>query len=217
MAERLKISVYNIIEASVKSDWRGRWFDIFMMVLIITNVIAVIIETIPGLPLKYLSFLETFDTISVMIFSVEYVTRIWVCTENHEEGFEHPIKGRLKHMLTPLALIDLIAIAPFYLAMFVTFDFRFVRIFRMLRLLKLTRYSPAIETFAAVLKSQRRPLGAALLVMMMLLIFASSVVFMFEREAQTDAFACFTLYSRESKSFISFGSISKTIFMASIA
>jgi voltage-gated potassium channel len=189
MTQPLKIRVYDVIEASVRSDWKGRWFDIFMMVLIITNVIAVIIETIPGLNPVFLENLETFDTVSVIIFSIEYVTRIWVCTENQEEGFGHPVFGRLKHMVTPLALIDLIAIAPFYLAMFVTVDFRFVRIFRMLRLLKLTRYSPAIETFAAVLTSQRRPLGAALLVMMMLLIFASSVVFMFEREAQTEAFA----------------------------
>ncbi|MBC8267545.1 MAG: ion transporter [Rhodospirillaceae bacterium] len=189
MTKSLKIQVYDVIEASVRSDWKGRWFDIFMMALIITNVIAVIIETIPGLDPEHHSFLQAFDTLSVIIFSIEYVSRVWVCTENKEEGFEHPVMGRIKHMLTPLALIDLIAIAPFYLAFFVSVDLRFMRIFRLLRLLKLTRYSPAIETFAAVLKSQRRPLGAALLVMMMLLIFASSVVFMFEREAQTEAFA----------------------------
>lgn len=189
MTYPLKIRVYDIIEASVRSDWRGRWFDLAMMALIITNVIAVIIETIPGLDPEFRQWLGTFDTLSVIIFSIEYLTRLWVCTENKADGFEHPLIGRLKHMLTPLALIDLIAIAPFYLGMFVTFDFRFMRIFRMLRLLKLTRYSPAIETFAAVLASQRRPLGATLLVMMMLLVFSSSVVFMFEREAQSQAFA----------------------------
>ncbi|NQU57509.1 MAG: ion transporter [Rhodospirillales bacterium] len=189
MTQPLKTRVYDVIEASVRSDWKGRWFDLSMMVLIITNVIAVIVETIPGLNPKFQQGLETFDTVSVIIFSIEYLLRVWVCTENHAEGFDHPIMGRFKHMMTPLALIDLIAIAPFYLAFFVTVDLRFMRIFRLLRLLKLTRYSPAIETFASVLTSQRRPLGAALLVMMMLLIFASSVVFMFEREAQTEAFA----------------------------
>ena len=189
MTQPLKTKVYDVIEASVRGDWKGRWFDLFMMVLIISNVIAVIVETIPGLDPEHHIFLQAFDTISVMIFSVEYLTRLWVCTENKAEGFDRPIIGRLKHMLTPLALIDLIAIAPFYLAMFVSFDFRFMRIFRMLRLLKLTRYSPAIETFGAVIKSQRRPLGAALLVMMMVLVFASSVVYMFEREAQSEAFA----------------------------
>lgn len=189
MTKTFKLQVYDVIEASVRSDWKGRWFDLFMMVLIITNVIAVIIETIPGLDPDFHRSLEIFDTISVIIFSIEYLTRIWVCTENHEEGYDHPITGRLKHMISPLALIDFIAIAPFYLAMFISVDLRFMRIFRLLRLLKLTRYSPAIETFAAVMASQRRPLGAALLVMMMLLVFASSIVYMFEREAQSEAFA----------------------------
>ncbi len=189
MTQPLKTKVYDVIEASVRGDWKGRWFDLFMMVLIISNVIAVIVETIPGLDPEHHIFLQAFDTISVMIFSVEYLARLWVCTENQAKGFDRPVLGRLKHMLTPLALIDLIAIAPFYLAFFISFDFRFMRIFRMLRLLKLTRYSPAIETFGAVLKSQRRPLGAALLVMMMVLVFASSVVYMFEREAQPEAFA----------------------------
>lgn len=188
MTQSLKLQVYDIVEASVRSDWKGRWFDLSMMALIVANVIAVIVETIPGLDPEHHSILDTFDTISVVIFSIEYLTRLWVCTENQATGYGHPIIGRLKYMLTPMALIDLIAIAPFYLAIFVNIDLRFMRIFRLLRLLKLTRYSPAIETFGAVLKSQRRSLGAAIVVMMMLLVFASSVVYMLEHETQPEAF-----------------------------
>ena len=189
MAERLKISVYNIIEASVKSDWRGRWFDIFMMVLIITNVIAVVLETVPSLGAAYEAQFNAFDIFSVIIFTTEYLLRLWVCTENQLEGYGHPIAGRLKYMVTPMALIDFVAIAPFYLAMFISVDLRFMRVFRLLRLLKLTRYSPAIETFAAVIASQKRALGAALLVMIIMLVFASSIVYLFEKDTQTETFA----------------------------
>lgn len=189
MQPSLKTRIYDIIEASVSGDWKGRWFDLAMMILIIANVIAVIIETLPGLPSPFLHILDIFDVVSVMIFTVEYALRVWVSTENRSEGMAAPFLGRVKYMLTPLALIDLIAIAPFYLSMFIGLDLRFMRIFRLLRLLKLTRYSPAIETFAAVLHSQRRPLAATVMVMMMLLVFASSIVYMFERDVQSQAFA----------------------------
>lgn len=189
MSLPLKTVVYEIIESSVKGDWRGRWFDLFMMALIITNVVAVVLETVPEIGAAYGSQFNAFDVFSVIVFTIEYLLRLWVCTENRVEDYEHPIRGRLKYMITPMALIDLIAIAPFYLAMFVSVDLRFMRVFRLLRLLKLTRYSPAIETFAAVLASQRRPLGAAIMVMMIMLVFASSIVYMFEKDTQTEAFA----------------------------
>jgi len=185
----MKTTVYDVIESSIKSDWRGRWFDLFMMVLIITNVIAVVLETVPAMGQAYASQFQAFDVFSVMVFTIEYLLRLWVCTENQAEGYEHPVKGRLKYIMTPMALIDLIAIAPFYLAMFVSVDLRFMRVFRLLRLLKLTRYSPAIETFAAVIASQRRPLGAAIMVMMIMLVFASSIVYMFEKDTQVEDFA----------------------------
>jgi len=189
MSQSLRIQIYDILESDVKGDWRSRTFDKFMMALIILNVTAVIIETLPGLEKHHYAALDSFDVFSVMIFTVEYLARLWVCTENQAEGFEHPIRGRLKFMVTPLALIDIIAIAPFYLAMFFTLDLRFMRVFRLLRLLKLTRYSPAIATFAAVINQQRRPLGAAVVVMMLLLVFASSTVYLFEKGAQPEDFA----------------------------
>ncbi len=189
MQKPLKRRLYDIIESPARARPSSRWFAVAMMTLIIANVAAVIVETLPGLSPQMIEGLALFDTVSVLVFTVEYGLRLWVCTEQQTGTNGHPVLGRLKYMISPLALIDLIAIVPFYLAMFVTLDLRFLRIFRLLRLLKLTRYSPAIETFAAVLKSQRRPLAAAVMVMMMLLVFASSVVFLFERGAQPEAFA----------------------------
>ena len=87
------------------------------------------------------------------------------------------------------ALIDMAAILPFYLSMIISMDLRFMRVFRLLRLLKLTRYSPALESFADVIKHERRPLAAALLIMTILWVFSSSIAYMFEKDAQPEAFA----------------------------
>jgi len=189
MAVALKKTVYEIMETSVQEDWRGRWFDRFMMVLIVTNVAAVVFETVEQLVVRLDTFFTVFEIFSVFVFTVEYVLRLWVCTEDDSELYRHPIHGRLKYAVTPAALIDLLAIAPFYLSVFFTIDLRFLRVFRLLRLLKLTRYSQAMEAFATVIRSEIRGLGAALLIIIMLLVFSSSIVFLLEREAQPEIFA----------------------------
>ena len=186
---RLKTRVYGILESSASGNWLGRWFDRFMIVLIVINVLAVILESVESLAATAPDFFWTFELFSVVVFTVEYLARVWVCTENPEPGYGHPVLGRLRQMATPMALIDLIAILPFYLAFVVSVDLRFMRVFRLLRLFKLTRYSSALETLGAVVYGQRRPLGAALMIMLIVLVFASSIVYLFEHEAQPETFA----------------------------
>ena len=181
--------VFNVIDSTTPGNWKGLWFDRLMTVLILTNVSAVILETVEELAREYDGFFFGFELFSVAVFSVEYVLRVWACVEEPEAVPSPPLRRRLRFMGTPLALIDAVAILPFYLSFFLAVDLRFMRIFRLLRLLKLTRYSPALATFAAVLHGQRRSLGAALLVMLTLLIFASSIAYMFEKDAQPEAFA----------------------------
>ncbi len=188
MMALLKTRIFEIIESPEPGDWEGRWFDRFMIVLILANVFAVVLETVAELALAYGDFFLGFEVFSVTIFTIEYLSRLWVCTED-KTGGGHPIIVRLKYALTPGALIDLVAFLPFYLSMFLTIDLRFMRIFRLMRLLKLTRYSPALESFATVIKSESRTLGAAMLVMAILLVFAASFVYLLEKKTQPEAFA----------------------------
>ena len=186
---RLKARVYGILESSASGNWLGRWFDRFMIALIVINVIAVILESVESLAAAAADFFWTFELFSVAVFTVEYLARVWACTENPAPGYGHPVLGRLRQMATPMAVIDLIAILPFYLAFVVSVDLRFMRVFRLLRLFKLTRYSSALETLGIVVYGQRRPLGAALMIMLIVLVSASSIVYLFEHDAQPDAFA----------------------------
>ncbi|MBT5033445.1 MAG: cyclic nucleotide-binding domain-containing protein [Rhodospirillaceae bacterium] len=185
----LKIEIYKIIESSAPGDRRrGRWFNRFMVFLILTNVACVVLETVEAINQELSEFFYTFELISVVIFTVEYVFRLWVCTEHDNEAYTHPIKGRIKYAMSPLALIDLLAIAPFFLGIFFSIDLRFMRVFRILRLLKLTRYNPALESFGAVVRTEGSALGALFMLIMVLVVVFACLVYMAEHIAQPDAF-----------------------------
>ena len=187
-SKSLRYRLNALLEGTGEHQTASRFLDAFLVVLITGNVAAVVLETVPELASNYDGFFHNFEIFSVVVFSIEYLARLWTCVDREDVRFRPPLKGRIRYVLSPMALIDLIAIAPFYLAFFVGFDLRFVRVFRLLRLLKLTRYSAALSLVGSVLYTERRPLGAAGMVMLVLLVFASSFVYLAERSAQPEAF-----------------------------
>jgi len=114
---------------------------------------------------QYATEFAIFNVISVIIFSIEDVLRVWACTES--QRFDHPsrLKARLRYMMTPTALIDFIAIAPFYISLFVAIDLRYLRLFRVLRLLKLTHYFKSFNIFLTVIAKEFKNIVAAILMM----------------------------------------------------
>ena len=188
MAPRLRAHLYDILE---KRDSDSRWgiiVDSFLVVLILVNVLAVILESVGDIQESYGAFFFAFEVFSVTIFTVEYLARLWVVVDDPHETPYGAFGARWRYMVSPMAIIDLLAILPFYLSFFVAVDLRFLRVFRLLRLLKLTRYSPALLTVGRVFAAQRRSLAAAMMIMMTLLIFGGSVSYLLEREAQPEHF-----------------------------
>lgn len=184
-----KRRLFEIIEAGASGDIISKGFDLFMVCLIFLNVLAVVLETVGHLAERLGDLFFWFEIFSVAAFTIEYAARVWTCTEKPHEKYSHPITGRLRFMASPLALIDLLAILPFYLSVFVTFDLRFLRVFRLLRILKLTRYSGAMDTLIVVFRNERKPLFAAITIMLTLLVFLSGIVYFLERDAQPEAFS----------------------------
>ena len=185
----IRLRVHEFLELSHPDDRWGVGFDYFMMVLIVLNVFAIIFETVSALDRLMGGFFFAFEVFSVAIFTVEYGLRVWSCTEDRINNYGHPIFGRLRFMVSPMAIIDFLAFAPFYLSAVFGVDLRILRIFRLLRLLKLTRYSPALLIIGAVMRSQQKALTAAVFIMLTALLFSSSIVFLFEREIQPEKFA----------------------------
>ena len=131
-----------------------------------------------------------FEAASVAVFTVEYLLRLWTCTT--ETKFARPVMGRLKFIVSPLALLDLMAILPFYVALLNLpwIDLRVLRATRLAgRVARLGRYSSGIRTLALVLQSKKNELLSVILVLLLLLLLASSLVFYAESGAQPDKFS----------------------------
>ncbi|MBN2488179.1 MAG: ion transporter [Methanosarcinaceae archaeon] len=190
MREKVKKRVFEILEVASDGDVFSRMVDIFIMALILTNVMAVILETVGSLADRYMLFFNTFELFSVAIFTLEYVLRLWTCTA--DKRFTHPLKGRFKFAVTPLALVDLLAILPFFLPMIIPLDLRFMRalrLFRFFRLLKMSRYSDSLRTFAVVFKTKKEELVMSMFFILVLLVISSSLMYFCENGAQPEAFS----------------------------
>ncbi|MGC8744112.1 MAG: potassium channel family protein [Verrucomicrobiia bacterium] len=147
-------------------------------------------ETVQSISQRYSSLFSGFEIFSVSIFTIEYLLRLWSCTSN--PVYHHRIAGRIRFALTPLALIDLLAILPFYLPMFMKLDLRIIRIlrlFRFLRLFKLARYSESIKILANVFKRKKDELLILSFVLFVLLTIASTFMYFVENEAQPKVFS----------------------------
>ena len=132
--------VYNSLELSSRKYSFSWWVDIFIFVLILLSVIAIILESVPWLRTNYRQAFYYFEIFTVVAFTIEYLLRLWASVES--PVFNGSIVGRVKYIFSFYAIIDLLAILPFYLGLFI-FDLRFLRIlrkFRIVRILKILRF-----------------------------------------------------------------------------
>ena len=184
----MKAQLYHILEAGKTSDRASFIFDVAMTLLIIANVVAFSLETVPHISEQHGPKLDLFNIISVAVFTIEYVLRIWVCTEHGPYQRLSAFQARVRFVRTPMMVIDFLAIAPFYLSFIIGIDLRVLRVFRLLRFFKLARYSPALMSLSRVFWQERRALGAAMIIMSGALLLSSTLLYFIEREAQPEAF-----------------------------
>ncbi|MEO1248623.1 MAG: cyclic nucleotide-gated ion channel [Pseudomonadota bacterium] len=181
--------VFELLDGQTEETRAEKFVDRALAVLIVISVTAAILETVPEFGARHASLFFAIEAATVAVFTVEYVLRLWSCVEGNEPGKRRPIRDRLAYAVRPLPLVDLMAIAPFYLAGFLGIDLRWLRLFRLIRVLKLTRYSPALGTLAAVVYSQRRALVGAAFIMSLMILAAACLMYLAEHRAQPEAFA----------------------------
>jgi voltage-gated potassium channel len=177
-----------LLELTRRDDFTARAVEIGLISLISANGLAVVLESVPSIGSDHASFFELFELFSILVFTVEYVARLWSIVELGNPKYKHPLWGRLRYAATPLAVVDLLAILPFYLSFFLPIDLRVMRVLRLVRLFKLTRYSEAMDLMFAALRQELSAIGAALVVLVLLLVIAASLAYVAEHEAQPEAF-----------------------------
>lgn len=178
--------VHGWLEASVDTSLTGRVVNMLLIVLISLNVLAVALETVDELLQHYQHWFAAFETLSVIVFSVEYSLRLWVCVE--DERYAHLPHPRWSYATSAMAMVDLLAILPFFLGLLFTLDLRFLRVLRLLRVFKLTRYSSAMNLLLDVFREEASSLFAGFFILFVLLVLAASGAYLVEHSAQPDKF-----------------------------
>jgi voltage-gated potassium channel len=189
MYERIKYRVYDILVETDDDETIDRVVAVFLILLIIINAIAVVLETVDSLNARYGSIFYAIEIVSITIFTLEYFLRLWIAPLNPR--YAHPFWGRVRYAFSLLAIIDLLAILPAFLPLIFTFDLRivrFLRIFRLFRLFKLSGYVRSLHSLNDVVRSKKEELVVTVVMIMMLLLFASSLMYLVETDAQPDKF-----------------------------
>ena len=187
-ASTLRHKVHVVLEAGRSSGRLGLLFEIFLIVLIVANAVAVSLDSIQSIGVAYRNWFQAFELLSVAIFTVEYGLRIWAAPEDPRYA-KRRVADRLRYVLQPYMLIDLVAIAPAYIALFIPFaDLRILRLFRLFRLLKIARYSPAVSTLIHVLSLERRALFGTLLLLLCLTCLCAEGMYVIEGQVQPQVF-----------------------------
>jgi len=184
--------VREIVAHSKAGDTPSRVFDVFIVALILLNVIAMVVESVRRVHELIPAWFLTFEYFSVAVFTVEYTARIWSCVE--DPRYQRPVLGRIRFALTPLAIVDMLAVLPFYLP-FLSVDLRVLRMFRLLRIMrlmrvaKLARYSQSLQMLARVLRAKREQLISAVFILLIMLVVGATLAYYAENAAQPKAFS----------------------------
>lgn len=188
MYEKIKYHVFDILVETDDNELIDRIVAVFLMFLILLNTIAVVLETVESLNQQYGAIFHALEVFSVVVFTIEYFLRLWIAPL--EKRFSGRF-GRLRYAVSMFALIDLVAILPFYLPLLFPMDLlimRFLRVFRLFRLFKLNRYVRSLNTLDDILRNKKEELLVTLAMILMLLLFSASLMYLVEHEAQPDKF-----------------------------
>lgn len=183
----LRLRVAQIVRPYHQGDTVSFLFDVFLIALILTSVFAVVMSTVESFANRYQQSLWLFEIFTITVFTVEYLVRVWSCVEDDSSNQSHWRK-RWNYVRSPMAIIDLIAIVPFYLGFFIELDLRSVRVVRLLRIGKLGRYSRAMEMLLQVLRMEFKILLSVVALLLVLMLIASTGIYLIESKVQPDVF-----------------------------
>lgn len=182
--------VYEILNNVQPGDRLGRVVGLGLLLLIAGNVAANVIESDAEIAARAPELFRGFEIVSVVVFTIEYVLRIWSAVEDphYAHGF-----GRLRAALRPMALIDLVAFAPFYVALISpsVLDLRYLRVLRLLRIFRLLRSRHISESFAMlsrVIRGKRAEIGVTLALVAAAMLLSAGAMYMLERDQANTQF-----------------------------
>lgn len=178
--------LFHVLQNPSRKDGAGRYVSYFLTFVILANCAAVALETVQSIYQPRQSFFYWLEAISTGIFVIEYLARIWVSVE--EPRFSNPVLGRLRYALHPLAILDLIVIVTY----FAPGDFRFLRVFRLtklLRVLNLEEFNRSLQAVSHSIGRRKNLLVVSFVAMLTVAYCSAALLYMVEHSVQPEQFS----------------------------
>ncbi|MFL6799523.1 MAG: cyclic nucleotide-gated ion channel [Xanthobacteraceae bacterium] len=182
----LRRRCYEVLERGAPGDRTSYWVDRGLILLIVLNLVAVALESVPDLAHRYLFWFEAVELVSLLVFTAEYVLRVWSAVERRSEPGRPAWRARWSYMRSASGLVDLLAVLPFWLALLFPSDLRSLVVVRAMRFLKITRYSTAMRSLLDVIYRERRALFGCIVILLGTTFIAASLMHLAEGRAQPD-------------------------------
>jgi voltage-gated potassium channel len=185
----MKQRIYHLVEKGSHGSTVNLLFDYFIIILIILNVVAIALDTLTGLSSQFQTLLKVFEIVSIGIFTIEYLRRLYVSDITHPA--KNKIASALKFMVSTFGIIDLLAILPFYIPFIIKVDLRFLRILRLVRffrIFKISRYNSTLKLIRDVIKEKRAELGMTVFIATLFLLISAFLMYHVENPVQPDKF-----------------------------
>ena len=186
----IQANVLRVLEPAALGDRTSRIWDLSLFFLVVLNLVAVALESVPTLQTSYGKWLYNFELFSVVVFSVEYVARVWSAPAKRGVDFtDSPLRSRFRYIFSFYGLIDLVAILPFYIqALFPGLDLRVLRALRLLRILKLNHYNSALDDLFGAILEEKKSFVTTLYIFSVAFVLSSSLIYYAEHKVQPEDF-----------------------------
>ena len=186
--QRIKRRTFEIMEGEVPDKY-SNFVEIFIALLVVANVIGIILESVPEIHDALAHEFHLFDIFSVAVFSVEFVMRVWSYGEKYTHSGGTAWQGRKEYVFSFYGIIDFVSTVPFYLQLlFPGADLRVLRMFRLMRIFKLSRYNSAFEDMVAAVKAERDSFSSAVFLLFISCLLFSSLIYIIEGHEQPEVF-----------------------------
>ena len=187
-SQHIQRRVFEILDGAVL-DGASKACEIFIATLVVANVLAIILESMHDLHEAYAAYFHMFDLVSVVVFSIEYVLRVWSYGQKYAQEAGSSWRGRKEYLFSAFGLVDFLSTVPFYLQLiFPGADLRVLRMFRLLRIFKLSRYNSAMDDMFEAIKSEKDSFSSAMFLLLISCLLFSSLIYIIEGQDQPEVF-----------------------------
>lgn len=185
---RFRQRIHFLLDYSTPNDVLSVIVHRVLVVVVLLSVAAMVMETVPAIAQGRERLFFVIECAAIVIFTAEYVLRVWSAPEHTPYAEMHPWQARWHFVRTPLAVLDLVSTIPLYVVLFADADLRVMLILRLLRFFKLARYSPGMRSLGAAIQSERNALLASGVLLIGAMLLSSALIHMVEGHIQPDKY-----------------------------